>query len=75
MSRRPTDALLITSSFGGGWIVPKTEAAVPVLESFFGGPASLQKPIDEDGWLVEPYMIEDLADHAKDADIIIRLER
>jgi hypothetical protein len=73
--RKPTDALLTTSSFGGGWIIPKTEAAHGPLANFFGGPASFQMPMGEDGWLVEPYMIEDLAEHAKDAGIIIRLDR
>lgn len=69
---KPTDARLILSSFGGGWVVPLTDEATPVLESFFGGPASLQGPIDEYGWLVEPHELEFLAEHVNDAGIVIR---
>lgn len=69
---KPTDARLILSSFGGGWIVPVTPEATPALESFFGGPASYQQPIDEDGWLVEPQELEFLAEHVNDAGIVVR---
>ncbi len=71
--RRPTDAQLILSSFGGGWVVPLTPEATPVLESFFGGPASLQGPIDEIGWLIEPHEIEFLKEHVDEADIVVRI--
>jgi hypothetical protein len=73
VERKPTDARLYTSSFGGGWVVPVTPQATPVLESFFGGPASFWPAIGEDGWIIEPFEVELLAEHVKDADITVRV--
>lgn len=70
---KPTDARLYISSFGGGWVVPVTEESKPVLASFFGGPASFQQPIGEDGWLIEPHELEFLKEHVDEAGITVRV--
>jgi hypothetical protein len=73
---KPTDGLLITSSFGGGWVVPKTDAGRESLSSFFGGPASELMPLEGDeGWIIEPHELEFLKEHADDTGITVRLQR
>lgn len=55
-------AEFIVSSFGGGWLIPKTEKAQEVFIPFFGEPPAELAPLNGVvGWIVEPWQIEPLA--------------
>lgn len=65
----PTHAHTIPAPMGGGWIVPDTERGECVLRSFFGEQADFIDPIQETGWIIEPYQVTDLADYLQDVQI------
>lgn len=54
------DAEFIPSSFGGGWIVPKKEGCRRWLEQYFGEPIEVFALLGVEGFIVEPYMVEDM---------------
>jgi hypothetical protein len=68
------DATLITSSFGGGWMVPKSELARVSLAEYFGGDPEFFHPIQQEGWLVEPTEIEFLAEHCKEQGLRVAVD-
>jgi hypothetical protein len=48
-------------SMGGGWVFANTEEAAETLTDFFGEEAAPLAPFGgREGWIVEPYMAEDL---------------
>lgn len=56
------DVKFIASSFGGGWAVPFTDEGRDYLTDYLDeGPAELAPLGGQEGWIIEPYMIADLA--------------
>ena len=67
MSAAP-DAEFTRSSFGGGWIVPKTQDAEAELSYLIGErPYPLVALGNASGWIVEPYEAADIVTHMRDA--------
>lgn len=70
-----TDATFTGSSFGGGWIVPHTDDGRDFLEGFFNDvPAPLMPLGGEEGYIVEPYEVADLAEQARDYGLSVEVE-
>lgn len=60
----------ISSTFGGGWIIPLTPAGSMALADFFDEePAELAPLGGRAGYIVEPYQTGDLAEHLRAAGV------
>jgi hypothetical protein len=67
-------AEVISSSFGGGWIIPLTPAGSIALADFFNEePCKLAVLGGRAGYIVEPYQAGDLAEHLHGAGIAWRV--
>lgn len=69
------DFKLITSSFGGGWLVPLTDdARQAYTEAFDAQPEPLVAIGGQEGWIIEPYELDDvLSDLRADSFIVLAL--
>lgn len=61
MSAQPIDATFTPSSFGGGWIVPKSGQALAALVDYYGEEPGPLAPIGQTGFIVEPPDVADVA--------------
>ena len=69
------DATFIASTFGGGWIVPNDDDTALELAYFTGEKERPLMPLGgQRGWIVEPYDVEPLVLHLREAGYSIELE-
>jgi hypothetical protein len=61
------------STFGGGWITAQTDDGHDWLEAWFNDASTLLAPIGQEGWIVEPQDVAELAECARAASIRIGL--
>lgn len=73
------DARVIRSSFGGGWVIPLSPAGSQVLLEFFNSepgeiPVAATESTWAQGYIVEPYQVESLAQFMISHDCVWRVE-
>ena len=67
------DIRVHSSSFGGGWAFARTAKGREALENkFFGEEAAPLQPFGGDeGWIIEPYDVDDLCSFVKEEGLTI----
>lgn len=61
------DVQFIKSSFGGGWLVPRTHFGTAACAGALDEEAAYLYPIGEHGYIVEPYDVEETVLALRDA--------
>lgn len=68
------DATFTPSSFGGGWIVPKSRPALRALVEFYGDePAELMPLGGASGFIVEPADVADVAGYLNRRNLVTEI--
>lgn len=61
-------------SFGGGWMVAHTPKAEMLLNGLTGERAAFIAPINQEGWVVEPQVLDDVAHYSRAHGLNFQLE-
>lgn len=61
-------------TFGGGWMIAHSSRAEMLFDALTGERATFQAPINQEGWLVEPSQVEDVAHYSRAHGLTFQLE-